>query len=104
MNVTSMTYAKEKQDAIAARRVFDRRIDHCIKWILFAALLIGIVWMLVGCATIQTASVTAPSGNIARLEARTDAIAAVKAAPGFVQDSLDTVAELEDQIKEMKVK
>lgn len=59
---------------------------------------------LAGCETVppQTPVVPAGSGNVYRLEQRPDALAAVKAAPAWAEDSLLTINTLETEIKELK--
>ncbi|MEZ0295516.1 MAG: hypothetical protein ACAI35_03575 [Candidatus Methylacidiphilales bacterium] len=100
-------YNAQKQADLAHARVLDARILRSLQWAFFsvfsALLLLGAGWWLTGCAThMRTASVSPASGNIARLQARPDAVSAVNASPGFVLDALDTIADLESELKEAK--
>jgi hypothetical protein len=86
----------------------DRHGRHWLKAALVAltvaaSALTLLLFPLAGCVT-RTASVTPTSNNLARLTTLPDAEQARDVAPIFTRDALNTVNDLETEIKELKAK
>ncbi|MDR1305509.1 MAG: hypothetical protein LBK76_09845 [Verrucomicrobiales bacterium] len=84
----------------------DRHGRHWLKAALvaLAVAVSALTLLLTGCTTTRTASVTPTSNNLARLTTLPDAEQARDVAPIFTRDALNTVNDLETEIKELKAK
>ncbi|MDR1191226.1 MAG: hypothetical protein LBK60_06135, partial [Verrucomicrobiales bacterium] len=82
----------------------DRHGRQWRKAALVALAVYALTLLLTSCTTTRTASVTPTSGNLARLTTLPDAEQARAAAPIFTRDALNTVNDLETEIKELKAK
>ncbi|PTY03935.1 hypothetical protein DB346_02815 [Verrucomicrobia bacterium LW23] len=65
---------------------------------------IVLVTLLVGCAMIRPPEAAVTSQNVRRLQARPDAPAAVRAAPEWARDALQTISALEAELREERIR